>query len=295
MPSKKRQQIEKLRDSTLEKLLNGEKDLGDLDIDGIEEMSPADKQTLRKKLSNSLNKKKDVAKQNGMAQNEIDEFIMQDISDDLNQLLDNYDDILQPTKGTKGKKEANGGNPGKKPYLTQQGKGGADFEASARAASAAVIKDGVAPKVDDEDSWVLSPLKNQKLNSNSQLNNKHLNKDFKKFATLKEPEANDIDSLVEEELSRNQSEDCSVEDDLEDSRATGADGRPLLPGKRTSPSRSNHKDGSTNGTRSSQNGKNITDSNSARSQQMGGNYASVPAKKGLFGAAQQRRSSLENE
>jgi hypothetical protein len=49
-----------LRDSTLEKLLNGEKDLGDLDIDGLEEMSPADRQTLRKKLSNSLNKKKDA-------------------------------------------------------------------------------------------------------------------------------------------------------------------------------------------------------------------------------------------
>ena len=85
--------------------MNGEKDLGDLDIDGIEEMSPADKQTLRKKLSNSLNKKKD-AKQNG--QNDIDEFIMQDISDDLNQLLDNYDDILQSGKGGKGKKEASG-------------------------------------------------------------------------------------------------------------------------------------------------------------------------------------------
>lgn len=62
LPSKKRQQIEKLRDSTLEKLLNGEKDLGDLDIDGIEEMSPAEKQTLKRKLSSSINKKKDAAK-----------------------------------------------------------------------------------------------------------------------------------------------------------------------------------------------------------------------------------------
>lgn len=139
--------------------------------------------------------------------------------------------------------------------------------------------------MDDEDSWVLSPLKNQKLNSNSQLNNKHLNKDFKNFATLKEPEANDIDSLVEEELSRNQSEDCSVEDDLEDSRAAGADGRPLLPGKHVSPSGGSQKDGSMNGTRSSQNGKNITDGNSVRGQPMGGNYSSVPVKKGLFGAA----------
>ena len=112
-----------------------------------------------------------------------------------------------------------------------------------------------------------------------------MNKDFKNFATLKEPEANDIDSLVEEELSRNQSEDCSVEDDLEDSRATGADGRPLLSGKHVSPSGGSQKDGSVNGNRSSQNGKNITDGNSARGQPMGGNYSSVPAKKGLFGAA----------
>lgn len=81
---------DKLRDSTLEKLLNGEKDIRDLDIENIEDMSPADKQTLRKKLSNSIQNKK-KADQNG---NDIDEFIMQDISDDLNQLLDNYDDIM---------------------------------------------------------------------------------------------------------------------------------------------------------------------------------------------------------
>lgn len=139
---------------------------------------------------------------------------MQDISDDLNQLLDNYDDLLQPGKGGKGKKEANGGGPGKKAFAALQGKG-TGLEAAARAASAAVIKDSTGQR-DDEDSWVLSPLKNQKLNSNSQLNNKKTGKDFKKYATLKEPEANDIDSLVEEELSRNQSEDCSVEDELED-------------------------------------------------------------------------------
>lgn len=94
-------------------MLNGEKDLGDLDIEGIEEMSPADKQTLRKKLSSSLNKKKDAAKQNG--QTDIDEYIMQDISDDLNQLLDNFDDILKPGKGVKGKKDVNGDGAGKKP------------------------------------------------------------------------------------------------------------------------------------------------------------------------------------
>lgn len=45
-------------------------------------MSPADKQTLRKKLSSSLNKKKDASKFNGKSDNQ--EFIMQDISDDLN-------------------------------------------------------------------------------------------------------------------------------------------------------------------------------------------------------------------
>lgn len=203
----------------------------------------------------------------------------------MNQLLDNYDDILQPAKSSKGKKEANGASPGKKPFSTQQGKGPGDFEASARAASAAVIKDNVPHRMDEEDSWVLSPLKNQKLNSNSQLNNKHLNKDFKNFATLKEPEANDIDSLVEEELSRNQSEDCSVEDELEDSRATGVDGRPLLSSKHASPNGSNPGSAKSNGPRSNQNGKTITDNNAGRGQPMGGNYASVPVKKGLFGAA----------
>lgn len=40
---------------------------------------------------------------------------MQDISDDLNQLLDNFDDILKPGKGGKGKKDVNGDGAGKKP------------------------------------------------------------------------------------------------------------------------------------------------------------------------------------
>ena len=185
--TKQRPQVQKLRDSTLDKLLNGEKDLGDLDVDGYEEMSPADKQTLRKKLSTSLNKKKEVAKNSGQQQKEIDEFIMQDISDDLNQLLDNYDDILQPGKSNTTKKEANGTSPNKKPFLTQPGKGSSNFEAAAAAAkvgNAAIIKGNATLKTGEEDTWVFSPMKNQKLNSNSQLNGKNLNRDFKNFATL---------------------------------------------------------------------------------------------------------------
>lgn len=268
----------------------------DLDIDGIEEMSPADKQTLRKKLSNSLHKKKDASKHNGQPANELDEFIMQDISDDLNQLLDNYDDLLQPNKSSKLKKEGSGASPAKKPFSTQPGKAPGAFEAAgARAASAAVVKDTAPQRVDEDDSWVLSPLKNQKLNSNSQLNNKHLNRDFKNFATLKEPEANDIDSLVEEELSRNQSEGCSAEDDLEDSKPAGADGRPLLKGKPASSTGSAPGDVKSNGYGTKPKSKNITDSNGSRGQPMGGNYASVPLKQGLFGAAHQRRSSLEHD
>lgn len=162
-----------------------------------------------------------------------------------------------------------------------------EFEtAGARAASAAVIKGNVPHKVDEEDSWVLSPLKNQKLNSNSQLNNKDLNKDFKNFATLKEPEANDIDSLVEEELSRNQSEDCSAEDDLEDGRATGVDGRSLRSSKQASPAGGRPNNAKVNGLGGHQKGKNITDNAAGQGQAIGGSYASAPVKKGLFGAAQ---------
>lgn len=217
---------------------------------------------------------------------------MQDISDDLNQLLDNYDDILQPNKGSKPKKEGSG-SPSKKPFHTQPGKGAAAFDASGtRAASATVIKDSAPQRVDEDDSWILSPMKNQKLNSNSQLNNKHLNKDFKNFSSLKESDVNDIDSLVEEELSRNQSEDCSAEDDLEDSKVT-ADGRLMQKAKAL---------GSIGGVEIKSNGypshsksKNITDIGASRVQPLGGNYASVPVKKGLFGAAHQRRSSVDPE
>lgn len=40
---------------------------------------------------------------------------------------------------------------------------------------------------------------------------------------MKEADANDIDSLVEEELSRGRSEECSVEDEAEDGKGASAD------------------------------------------------------------------------
>lgn len=70
-------------------------------------------------------------------------------------------------------------------------------------------------------------MKNQKLGANSQLGPKKMSKDFKNFPKGKGSEANDIDSLVEEELSRGRSEDCSIEDEGEDGRATGPDGKTL--------------------------------------------------------------------
>lgn len=71
--------------------------------------------------------------------------------------------------------------------------------------------------MDEDDSWVLSPLKNNKLNSNSQLDKSKLAKQTKRLNQINVADSNDIDSLVEEELSRGRSEDCSVDDDLEDS------------------------------------------------------------------------------
>ena len=75
---------------------------------------------------------------------------MQDISDDLNQLLDNYDDIMQQSKKKDGAK--NGAAPSKKNYKTE---GVNDLDR------------GINTSVPEEDTWALSPLKNQKLNSNS--------------------------------------------------------------------------------------------------------------------------------
>ena len=56
------QKIEKLRDSTLEKLLNGEKDLKDifgLSNEAVDNLSKEEKLTLKKKLSSSLKERKD--------------------------------------------------------------------------------------------------------------------------------------------------------------------------------------------------------------------------------------------
>ena len=109
-----------------------------------------------------------------------------------------------------------------------------------------------------------------------------MSKDFKNFAKAKATEANDIDSLVEEELSRGRSEDCSIEDEGEEGRAVGADAKTRS--KHGSPRAGSG--AKTNG-RSSQ--------GTTRGPPNGSSYQGVPMKMGLFGAAQQRRSSLEHE
>mgnify|MGYP001233286849 CR=1 FL=1 len=71
-------------------------------------------------------------------------------------------------------------------------------------------------------------------------------------------------------MSRGRSEDCSVEDETEDGRGAGIDGKGKLGTPKDNGARANGSKGSQSG---------------SRSQPNGNNYQSAPLKKGLFGAA----------